>query len=126
LELELTLDLGAIVVAGYVLAVILPGTDLAGAVSLTENLRRDIPEGVAVTDASQTLTASFGVAEHHPGRPAELVIGVADRALPGEGRDRVNAADVAPADRLKTRSLRGKSFFGMPLRRLRRPLHCAA
>ena len=29
---------------------ILPGTDLAGAVSLAENLRRDISEGVAVPD----------------------------------------------------------------------------
>jgi PleD family two-component response regulator len=69
--------------------------------SLAENLRRDISEGVAVPDPSLTLTASFGVAEHHAGEPAETLIGVADRALyraKAEGRDRVNAADVGPAD----------------------------
>ncbi|MDX6491871.1 MAG: hypothetical protein QOD43_2116, partial [Gaiellaceae bacterium] len=68
-------------IGGEEFAVILPGTDLAGAMSLAENLRRDISEGVAVPDASLTLTASFGVAEHHPGEPAESLIGVADRAL---------------------------------------------
>ncbi len=86
-------------IGGEEFAVILPGTDLAGAVSLAENLRRDISEGVAVPDPSLTLTASFGVAEHHPGEPAESLIGVADRALyraKAEGRDRVNAADVGP------------------------------
>ena len=48
-----------------------------------------------------TLTASFGVAEHHAGEPAETLIGVADRALyraKAEGRDRVVAADVGPTD----------------------------
>jgi PleD family two-component response regulator len=48
-----------------------------------------------------TLTASFGVAEHHPAEPAESLIGAADRALyraKAEGRDRVNAADVGPTD----------------------------
>ena len=87
-------------IGGEEFAVILPGTDLAGAVSLAENLRRDISEGVAVPDPSLTLTASFGVAEHHPGEPAESLIGVADRALyraKAEGRDRVNAADVGPS-----------------------------
>jgi diguanylate cyclase (GGDEF)-like protein len=86
-------------IGGEEFAVILPGTDLAGAMSLAENLRRDISEGVAVPDPSLTLTASFGVAEHHPGEPAESLIGVADRALyraKAEGRDRVNAADVGP------------------------------
>jgi diguanylate cyclase (GGDEF)-like protein len=80
--------------------VILPGTDLAGAVSLAENLRRDISEGVPVPDPELTLTASFGVAEHEPGELAETLIGVADRALyraKAEGRDRVNAAPVGPA-----------------------------
>jgi diguanylate cyclase (GGDEF)-like protein len=88
-------------IGGEEFAVILPGTDLAGAVSLAENLRRDISEGVAVPDPSLTLTASFGVAEHHPGEPAESLIGVADRALyraKAEGRDRVNAADVGPTE----------------------------
>jgi diguanylate cyclase (GGDEF)-like protein len=86
-------------IGGEEFAVILPGTDLAGAMSLAENLRRDISEGVAVPDPSLILTASFGVAEHHPGEPAESLIGVADRALyraKADGRDRVHAADVGP------------------------------
>jgi diguanylate cyclase (GGDEF)-like protein len=87
-------------IGGEEFAVILPGTDLAGAVSLAENLRRDISEGVPVPDPELTLTASFGVAEHEPGELAETLIGVADRALyraKAEGRDRVNAAPVEPA-----------------------------
>ncbi len=86
-------------IGGEEFAVILPGTDLGGAVSLAENLRGDISEGVEVPDDDLTLTASFGVAEHHPGEPAEALIGVADRALyraKAEGRDRVHAADVEP------------------------------
>jgi diguanylate cyclase (GGDEF)-like protein len=87
-------------IGGEEFAVILPGTDLAGAVSLAENLRRDISEGVPVPDPELTLTASFGVAEHCPGELAETLIGVADRALyraKADGRDRVNAAPVEPA-----------------------------
>ena len=86
-------------IGGEEFAVILPGTDLSGAMSLAENLRRDISEGVAVPDPELTLTASFGVAEHRPGELAETLIGVADRALyraKAEGRDRVNAAEVEP------------------------------
>jgi diguanylate cyclase (GGDEF)-like protein len=83
-------------IGGEEFAVILPGTDLEGAVSLAENLRRDISVGVELPDDDLILTASFGVAEHHPGEPAETLIGVADRALyraKAEGRNRVNAAD---------------------------------
>ena len=86
-------------IGGEEFAVILPGTGLGGAVSLAENLRRDISEGVDLPDDELTLTASFGVAEHRSGEPAETLIGVADRALyraKAEGRDRVNAADVGP------------------------------
>lgn len=84
-------------IGGEEFAVILPGTDLEGAVSLAENLRRDISVGVELPDDDLILTASFGVAEHHPGEPAETLIGVADRALyraKAEGRNRVQAADV--------------------------------
>jgi diguanylate cyclase (GGDEF)-like protein len=80
-------------IGGEEFAVILPGTDLAGAASLAENLRRDISESVEVPDGNLTLTASFGVAGHRPGEPAETLIGVADRALyraKAEGRDRVH------------------------------------
>ena len=87
-------------IGGEEFAVILPGTDLEGAISLAENLRQDISEGVSVPDPELTLTASFGVAEHRPGEPAEALIGVADRALyraKAEGRDRVNAAPAEPA-----------------------------
>jgi diguanylate cyclase (GGDEF)-like protein len=86
-------------IGGEEFAIILPGTGLAGAMSLAENLRRDISEGVAVPDPDLTLTASFGVAEHRPGDLAELLIGLADRALyraKAEGRDRVHAADFEP------------------------------
>jgi diguanylate cyclase (GGDEF)-like protein len=86
-------------IGGEEFAVILPGTGLAGAVALAEHLRRDLSRGVVVPGVDLTLTASFGVAEHHPGEPAETLIGIADRALyraKAEGRDRVNAADVEP------------------------------
>jgi diguanylate cyclase (GGDEF)-like protein len=83
-------------IGGEEFAVILPGTGLEGAVSLAENLRSDIASGVAVPDADLTLTASFGVAEHRAGDPAEALIGAADRALyraKADGRDLVRAAD---------------------------------
>jgi diguanylate cyclase (GGDEF)-like protein len=86
-------------IGGEEFAVILPGTGLAGAVALAEHLRRDLSRGVVVPGVDQTLTASFGVAEHRPGELAETLIGIADRALyraKAEGRDRVNAADVGP------------------------------
>jgi len=86
-------------IGGEEFAVILPGTDLAGAMSLAENLRRDLSLGVVVPGVDLTLTASFGVAEHNRGQLAEALIGIADRALyraKAEGRDRVNAADVEP------------------------------
>ena len=88
-------------IGGEEFAVILPGTGLGGAVSLAENLRRDISEGVELPDDELTLTASFGVAEHQSGEPAETLIGVADRALyraKADGRDRVHAADAEPPE----------------------------
>jgi diguanylate cyclase (GGDEF)-like protein len=88
-------------IGGEEFAVILPGTDLEGAVSLAENLRRDISVGVELPDNDLILTASFGVAEHHPGEAAETLIGVADRALyraKAEGRNRVEAADLEQRD----------------------------
>jgi diguanylate cyclase (GGDEF)-like protein len=87
-------------IGGEEFAVILPGTGLAGAMSLAEHLRRDIFEGVELPASELTLTASFGVAEHRLGQPAEALIGVADRALyraKADGRDRVHAADIESA-----------------------------
>jgi diguanylate cyclase (GGDEF)-like protein len=89
-------------IGGEEFAVILPGTDLSGAVALAEHLRHDLSAGVVVPSMEMTLTASFGVAEHHRGEPAEALIGVADRALyraKAEGRDRVHAADADPSQR---------------------------
>jgi diguanylate cyclase (GGDEF)-like protein len=86
-------------IGGEEFAVILPGTDLGGAAALAEHLRRDLTGGVVVPYAGMTLTASFGVAEHHRGESAETLIGVADRALyraKDEGRDCVHVAEVEP------------------------------
>jgi diguanylate cyclase (GGDEF)-like protein len=86
-------------VGGEEFAVILPGTDRDGAVSLAENLRRDLADRVVVPDDEITLTASFGVAEHQAGHLAEALIGAADRALyraKAEGRNRVSVEEVDP------------------------------
>ena len=86
-------------IGGEEFAVILPGTDLGGAAAFAEHLRRDLTSGVVVPYAGMTLSASFGVAEHHRGESAEILIGTADRALyraKDEGRDCVHVAEVEP------------------------------
>jgi diguanylate cyclase (GGDEF)-like protein len=87
-------------VGGEEFAVILSGTDLAGAYSLAEQLRHDLSEHVRVPDRDRVVTASFGVAVLGDGHSAELLIGAADRALyraKAEGRNRVCAAETEPS-----------------------------
>lgn len=83
----------------------LPGMDAAGALAKAEQLRTRLegaevqtPEGARVR-----LTASMGVAELLPGEPLVAAIGRADAALyraKSAGRNRVQAADMAPLTRL--------------------------
>jgi diguanylate cyclase (GGDEF)-like protein len=87
-------------VGGEEFAVILSGTDLAGAYSLAEQLRHDLSEHVRVPAQDWVVTASFGVAVLGEGQSAELLIGAADRALyraKAEGRNRVCAAEAEPS-----------------------------
>ena len=84
-------------IGGEEFAVILTGTDLAGAVALAEHLRHDLSEYVRVLGADWTVTASFGVAVPGEGESAEVLIGAADRALyraKAEGRNVVRAAET--------------------------------
>jgi diguanylate cyclase (GGDEF)-like protein len=83
-------------VGGEEFAIVLPGTDAAGAVTFAENLRVAIKREVAVEGVRWPTTASFGVAEFWQGMTTETLVGAADRALyraKADGRDRVRAAD---------------------------------
>ena len=87
-------------VGGEEFAIILSGTDLAGACSLAEQLRHDLSKHVHVLADDWIVTASFGVAVLRDGQSAELLIGAADRALyraKAEGRNRVCAAEAEPS-----------------------------
>jgi two-component system chemotaxis family response regulator WspR len=86
---------------GEEFAVLLPNTDLAGALQLAEQLRAGI-EGLGLAPGivpDGVLTASVGVAACIPPRdtPFEVVVEAADRALyqaRSDGRNRVAAGDV--------------------------------
>ena len=88
---------------GEEFAVLLPATDLDGAVQLAEQLRLGI-EGLALPHAAAPaghITASFGVAAVVPGAgdEAELLVEAADDALyraKAAGRNRVQRAAAAP------------------------------
>jgi diguanylate cyclase (GGDEF)-like protein len=82
-------------IGGEEFGVIVPGTDVDGAAALAEHLRRDLAEQVRVKGLVAPVTASFGVAAHQVGEPAEALIGSADRELyraKAEGRNRVCVA----------------------------------
>ena len=83
---------------GEEFAILLPGTDLAGAFVVGERIRRHLaelailPEGVA----GAGLTASIGVVQHHSGTPEEL-LRRADAALyraKEQGKNRVVADEA--------------------------------
>ena len=87
-------------IGGEEFAILLPGSDAAGAVTFAENLRSAIRREVAVEDVRWSTTASFGVAEFHEGMSSETLVGAADRALyqaKAEGRDRVCTAGAGDA-----------------------------
>jgi diguanylate cyclase (GGDEF)-like protein len=88
-------------IGGEEFAILLPGSDAAGAATFAENLRRDIRREVTVEGVRWPTTASFGVAEFREGMSIETLVGAADGALyqaKADGRDRVRAAGaVGPA-----------------------------
>jgi GGDEF domain-containing protein len=83
-------------VGGEEFAVLLPGSDTAGAATFADNLRRDIQRQVVVEGVGWPVTASFGVAQFRKGMSIETLVGGADRALyqaKAAGRNRVGTAD---------------------------------
>lgn len=86
----------------FVLA--LPSTPLQGAVLVAERARRTLEEAsVRATNGSVVpVTASFGVAQLHPGETIDQLIDRADRAMyaaKSGGRNRVEAAETPPEQR---------------------------
>lgn len=87
-------------IGGEEFAILLPGSDAAGAVIFAENLRVDIRREVTVEGVRWPTTASFGVAEFRKEMSIETLVGAADRALyraKAGGRDRVCAAEADKA-----------------------------
>lgn len=83
-------------IGGEEFAILLPGSDVAGAVTFAEALRGDIRREVAVEGLRWPTTASFGVAEFRKGMSSETLVGAADRALyraKAGGRNRVCTAE---------------------------------
>jgi len=84
-------------IGGEEFAILLPGSDAAGAMTFAENLRVDIRREVAVEEVRWPTTASFGVAEFRKGMSSETLVGAADRALykaKAGGRDKVCTAEA--------------------------------
>jgi len=87
-------------IGGEEFAILLPGSDAAGAVTFANNLRLDIRREVAVEGVRWPTTASFGVAQFREGMSIETLVGAADRALyqaKAEGRNRVCTAEAGDA-----------------------------
>jgi diguanylate cyclase (GGDEF)-like protein len=87
-------------IGGEEFAILLPGSDLAGAVTFAEKLRLEIRREVVVESVRWPTTASFGVAEFRGGMSIETLVGAADRALykaKAEGRNRVHTAEADEA-----------------------------
>jgi diguanylate cyclase (GGDEF)-like protein len=83
-------------VGGEEFAVVLPGTDLGGAITFADSLRADIERDVRVHGVTWRVTASFGVAAVHRDGAVDHLIAAADGALyraKAAGRNTVRAAD---------------------------------
>ena len=86
---------------GEEFALILPGTDTAGAMAVAERIRKRLAVRTILTPEAERLaiTASFGVAAY-PAAAADALVAQADEALyeaKRTGKDRVvGAADAAP------------------------------
>jgi diguanylate cyclase (GGDEF)-like protein len=81
--------------------IVLPGTELAGAIDAAERIRAAFAaHGFKTSAQAETsITASFGVAEFQPGLSAEALVARADEALYGakrNGKNRVEAAAGEP------------------------------
>jgi diguanylate cyclase (GGDEF)-like protein len=83
-------------IGGEEFAILLPGSDAAGAMTFAEKLRSDLGREVTVKGVRWPTTASFGVAEFREGMSIETLVGAADRALyraKAGGRNRVCKAE---------------------------------
>ena len=80
---------------GEEFAMVLPGTDLAGALAAAERLRRAVREAVVITSGTPyTMTVSIGVVVLDPNETLGMALARADHALyaaKSGGRDRVEA-----------------------------------
>ena len=88
-------DLGIIGrVGGEEFTVLLPATELDGALALAERMRAEIEANVCAAPVDQAVTASFGISVNDQGTDFDTAYGVADAALyraKREGRNRVVA-----------------------------------
>ena len=80
---------------GEEFAMVLPGTELAGALAAAERLRQAVREAVVITSGSNyTMTVSIGVVVLDPNETLGMALARADHALyaaKSGGRDRVEA-----------------------------------
>src|SRR5205085_6946137 len=85
-------------VGGEEFAILLPGTDAAGAVAVAERVRRSLRSLRATPDQGGPVTASFGVAQFASGQTGDELLRRADVALyraKSEGRNRVTVEGTA-------------------------------
>lgn len=83
---------------GEEFAVLLPNTDLHGAMRALHKVKARVPEVSVQTDAGRLATPTFsaGVSAYHPGETSEAFVSRTDAALyeaKRRGRNRVEAAD---------------------------------
>jgi diguanylate cyclase (GGDEF)-like protein len=86
-------------IGGEEFAILLPGTDLQGALTLVERLKKRIQNGVSAFISKHSpavrCTASFGVAQYEVGQTRDELFAVADHALyqaKNDGRNKVVVA----------------------------------
>ncbi len=118
-------------IGGEEFALLLPEESGVAAIEVAEAIRRDFAETTIETlEGACRLTASFGVAERHPGEDLRMILAKADEALyvaKSGGRDRVcGEADVGveklkavrdQLERRRNRSERPAAVFAVGQRR---------